>query len=102
MKEFFLNEKPVMALVTIRQKRQDVYGSIISKEIDTTYAHTVKIVSRLEENGLIRTEKDGRKILNLTEEGKEYSDHFIQLLNSFEDNRNLNRQAETDFKSSLA
>ncbi len=94
MKNFFLNEKPVMALVAIRQKRDDVYGSIISKEIDTTYAHTVKILSRLEENDLVETEKKGRKkILNLTEEGKEYSDHFIQLLNSFENNGHLNQAA---------
>lgn len=82
-REFFLNEKPVMALVTIRKNREDVYGSLISKKIDTTYAHTVKILSRMEELNLIRSEKEGRKkILKLTPKGEEYADQFIELLNS--------------------
>jgi len=88
MKDFFLNEKPVMALVTIRKHRGEVYGSLISKKIDTTYAHTVKILSRMEENDLVETEKKGRKkILSLTEKGEEYADNFIQLMNCFEDHR---------------
>jgi DNA-binding MarR family transcriptional regulator len=86
LKGFFLNEKPVMALVTIRRQREEVYGSIISKKIDTTYAHTVKILSRLEENGLIETEKKGRKkILTLTDKGETYADNFIDLLTCFEE-----------------
>ncbi len=69
-REFFLNEKPVMALVTIRKNRDDVYGSLISKKIDTTYAHTVKILSRMEDLGLIKSRKEGRKkILELTSKG---------------------------------
>lgn len=85
MKEMFLNEKPVMALVIIRKTRGEIYGSIVSKKIDTTYAHTVKIISELEEEGLVKSEKKGRKkILHLTEEGKEYADLFIELLNKFD------------------
>lgn len=86
MKDFFLKEKPVMALVTIRRAREEIYCSKISKEIDTTYAHTVKIVSRMEEEGLINSQKDGRKkILELTSNGKEFSDHFLDLLTAFEE-----------------
>lgn len=85
-REFFLNEKPVMALVTIRKNREDVYGSLISKKIDTTYAHTVKILSQMEELGLVESEKDGRKkILMLTSKGEDYADRFIELLNSSQD-----------------
>ena len=81
----FLNEKPVMALVTIRRSRKDIYGSIVSKEIDTTYAHAVKIISKMEDKGLVKSHKDGRKkILGLTEEGKEYADLFIEIIESFE------------------
>ncbi len=88
MKDFFLNEKPVMALVTIRKHRDEVYGSLISQKIDTTYAHTVKILSRMEDHDLIETEKKGRKkILTLTGKGEEYADHFIELINCFEDNQ---------------
>ena len=85
MKEFFLNEKPVMALVTIRRSREDIYCSVISREIDTTYAHTVKIVSRLEEEDLLKSEKKGRKkILELTEEGEECAERFIEILSALE------------------
>lgn len=85
MRDFFLKEKPVMALVTIRREREDVYCSIISKKIDTTYAHTVKIISRMEEEGLVESQKKGRKkILELTPKGKRFSDHFLDLLEDFE------------------
>lgn len=82
----FLNEKPVMALATIRRHREDIYGSVVSREIDTTYAHTVKIISRLEEEGLVESEKKGRKkMLELTDEGRRYADVFIELLGMFDD-----------------
>jgi predicted transcriptional regulator len=81
VKEFFLNEKPVMALVTIRRSREDIYCSRISRKIDTTYAHTVKIISRLEEEGLIDSRKEGRrKILELTERGERYAERFEDLV----------------------
>lgn len=86
MKEIFLNEKPVMTLVTIRKSREEIYGSIISRKIDTTYAHAVKIISQMEEEGLLRSEKQGRKkILTLTEKGERYSDLFIEMLELFEE-----------------
>lgn len=86
MKEIFLNEKPVMTLVTIRRSRDEIYGSIISRKIDTTYAHAVKIISQMEEEGLLESEKQGRKkILTLTEKGRNYSDLFIEMLELFED-----------------
>jgi len=76
-----------MALVTIRRNREDIYCSMISKKIDTTYAHTVKTVSRLEDEGLVESQKDGRKkILELTSEGEKYADIFIDLLEEFNGN----------------
>lgn len=90
MKEFFLKEKPVMALVTIRRERDEIYCSMISKRIDTTYAHTVKVISRMEEENLIKSEKNGRKkLLKLTPQGERYADHFLDLLQSFEEEKRL-------------
>lgn len=84
MKNIFLNEKPVMTLVTIRKSNKEIYASIISREIDTTYAHTVKIMARLEEQDLVKSEKQGRKkILTLTDKGKRYGDIFIDMLEMF-------------------
>lgn len=85
MKDIFLNEKPVMTLVVIRRHRDDVYCSVVSKRIDTTYAHTVKIISKLEDKGLIKSKKKGRKkFLELTDKGQEYADLFIELLDLIE------------------
>lgn len=82
---FFLKEKPVMALVTLRRNRQEMYGSIVSKKIDTTYAHTIKILAQMEEENLIRREKQGRKnVLELTEQGKDCADKFIDIMESLQ------------------
>lgn len=86
VKEFFLKEKPVMALVTIRREREDIYCSVISRRIDTTYAHTVKIISHLEEIGMVESTKKGRKkILELTPKGEKFADRFLDLLTDFEE-----------------
>lgn len=70
-----------MALVTIRRSRDEVYGSVISKKIDTTYAHTVKILGELESKGFIKSEKDGRKkVLELTKKGKKKADRFEEVM----------------------
>lgn len=101
MKEIFMNEKPVMALVAIRRQKE-AYGTQISKSIDTTYSHTVKILARLEEEGLIRTEKEGRKkIIQLTDEGKKYSEAFIDLLEIFEENSDPDSMGSDLGKTSL-
>jgi DNA-binding MarR family transcriptional regulator len=86
LQDFFLKQKPVMALVTIRRARDDIYCSMISKKIDTTYAHTVKTVSRMEDEGFVETRKDGRKkLLELTPKGEKFADHFLNLLTAFEE-----------------
>lgn len=80
MEELFINEKPVKALITLRRNRE-MYCSKISREVDTTYAHTVRILSRLEEESLIETRKEGRKkFIKLTSEGEKYAEKFQQLL----------------------
>ncbi len=89
-KAFFLKEKPVKALITIRRNREEIYGSIISKKIDTTYAHTIKILGEMENEGLIKSEKDGRKkVLKLTNEGKDCADKFLELLDCLEQSKKL-------------
>ena len=88
LRKFFLKEKPVMALVTIRRERGEIYCSRISKKIDTTYAHTVKTISRMEEEGFIKSKKDGRKkLLELTDKGEKFSDHFLNLLSAFDEEK---------------
>lgn len=84
-KKLFLKEKPVRAIITIRRHRGEVYCSLVSKKIDTTYAHTVKILSKLEEGGMVTSEKKGRKkILTLTEKGQNHAEKLSEIMDSLE------------------
>ncbi|KKG17084.1 hypothetical protein EO98_18355 [Methanosarcina sp. 2.H.T.1A.6] len=69
--KLFLQEKPTLALLFIGSMGK-TYASVISKEIDSTFAHTTRILSKMEHSGLIRFTFEGRiKFVELTEYGKE-------------------------------
>ncbi len=71
----FLKEKPVKIILSIRNSRKDIYASKIAKKVDTTYAHAVKTLHRMEEKDLIESKKKGRKkILDLTNKGEKHAD----------------------------
>ncbi|WP_135604554.1 MarR family transcriptional regulator [Methanococcoides sp. NM1] len=65
----FLQEKPTLALLAIWFYGR-TYASVITKEINSTFAHTTKILSRMEEDGLVVFTVEGRiKYVELTEKG---------------------------------
>ncbi|OPY25030.1 MAG: hypothetical protein A4E23_00161 [Methanomethylovorans sp. PtaU1.Bin073] len=67
--QLFLQEKPTLALLAI-WSFQKTYASIITKEINSTFAHTTKILSKMEEHGLVKFTMEGRvKYVELTESG---------------------------------
>lgn len=69
--KLFLQEKPTRALLFIGSKGK-TYASIISKEIDSTFAHTTRILAKMEQSGLIRFTFEGRiKFVELTEYGRD-------------------------------
>jgi DNA-binding MarR family transcriptional regulator len=69
---FFLNKKPVKILITLNNPGTESYASAISKKTDCTYSHTVRILSKMEESGLITSSMKGRKKeLELTDKGRE-------------------------------
>lgn len=77
----YLKEKPVRTLITIYQSNSDTFCRKVSKEIDSTYAHTVKIVSRLKQMNVVETEQEGRKkILSLTDMGDKQAELLIELI----------------------
>lgn len=54
------------------------YATIISKEVDCTYSHTVKLLGTFEKNGLVNFNKKGRiKIIELTDDGQDLA-HAIE------------------------
>jgi len=67
----FLREKPARCLLLLRKTNEPIYASIIAREINTTYAHTLKVLSRLARSGLIGFKPAGRiKLVELTELGE--------------------------------
>jgi predicted transcriptional regulator len=74
LEELFLREKPariLLALKTAKDRSKDVvYATILSKEADCTYSHTIKILGVLQKMGLVVFDKKGRiKGVKLTDDG---------------------------------
>ena len=80
----FLQEKPIKSLLLLKKADKPIYASIIAKEIDSTYAHTLNVLFGLKERGLVSFEKMGRiKHIKLTEFGKQVADlleNFIDMV----------------------
>lgn len=74
--KLFLRTKPVKMLISL--KNGPKYATIISKEVDCTYSHTVKLLSSFEKNNLVSFNKKGRiKIIELTNDGQDLA-HAIE------------------------
>ncbi len=79
LERLLLKEKPCQALLAILELNP-AYVSLVAKEIDSTFAHTLRIISQLEQAGLISTKTSGRmKQIELTEPGKKAAE-AIQIL----------------------
>ena len=66
----FLRIKPVKLLICLKPGPK--YATILSKEVDLTYSHTVKLLDQFRNFNLVDFEKKGRiKIVKLTQEGEE-------------------------------
>jgi len=78
--DVLFRSKPAMILVTLRKNNRNRYGSVLAKEVDCTYSHTVKILQEMEKEGLVSFDKQGRiKTVNLTEDGKKIAEHIDKI-----------------------
>jgi len=78
--EVFFRRKPAMILVALKKNLKNRYGSILAKEVDCTYSHTVKILQEMERAGLVGFEKQGRiKVIQLTDNGNKIADHIGRI-----------------------
>jgi predicted transcriptional regulator len=70
--EFLFQEKPVKAILALKKADKPLYAAVISKEINSTYAHTLNVLSALKELKLVNFQENGRiKQVFLTEVGLE-------------------------------
>lgn len=79
--DLFLKEKSTKILICLSGEPD--YGSNINKKVDTTYAHAVNVLQKLDQYGLAETEKEGRKkIYSLTEEGQKIAEALKQVVDA--------------------
>ena len=82
---FFMRKKPVMMLINLAKDNKLRYASILAKEVDCTYSHTVRILQMMEDGKLIVFDKKGRlKSIKLTPLGSEIADLLSKSLNLFD------------------
>jgi len=80
----FLQEKPVKILLLLKEEKQPIYVSMIARGIDSTYAHTLRVLYNLEKCGIVSCEKKGRvKQVKLNELGMKAAEaltNFIDMV----------------------
>jgi predicted transcriptional regulator len=79
----FLHPKPVKMLTSLKSD-EIKYATQVSKVVDCTYSHTVKVLEMFKKLGLVAFEKKGRiKIVRLTEDGLDIAHDFEGLRRKF-------------------
>jgi len=76
---FFLQDKPARILLEMTKDKR-TYPADVSKALAATYSHIVRVIQKLEEYGLVESEKEGRtKFIKLTELGQQVANHLQGL-----------------------
>ncbi len=72
LENLFLHQKPAKLLVKIKEGQGTKYASVLSKEVDCTYSHCVRLLQIMKNFKLIEFEKKGRiNIIKLTKLGED-------------------------------
>ena len=93
LEEIFIRKKPVRLLMELKIAGPTKYISVLSKEIDCTYSHTVKLLEEFRQLGLVEFEKAGRvKFIQLTPDGEELAGNFEDVLRKFSKMKGIKRK----------
>jgi len=84
LQDIFLREKPARILMGLKTAKESVYATILSKEADCTYSHTIKILNLFKKLGIVRFEKKGRiKRVMLTDDGWDIAHNLEAMIKKF-------------------
>lgn len=98
VEDLFLREKPVKIFTGLKAKGT-VYATILSKEADCTYSHTIKILNAFKKLGLVRFKKSGRiKQVMLTKSGSDIAQGLDSVLKKLEQLENGIKAKEREKK----
>lgn len=77
--EVFFREKPALILIELKNYNSDPYASVLSKKIECTYSHVVRILNEMKEADLVTFREEGRlKITELTDKGEKVASQVEQ------------------------
>ena len=84
LEDLFLREKPARILVGLKKAKSTVYPTLLSKEANCTYSHTIKILNLFMKYGIVEFDKKGRiKMVKLTNSGWEIAQNMEVLVRKF-------------------
>jgi len=84
MVEMFLREKPAKILLGLKTSKGSVYATLLSKEANCTYSHTIKILNVFRDLGIVKFEKTGRiKKVALTDDGWDIAHNLEAMIKKF-------------------
>ena len=85
LEDLILREKPARILISLKTSKESIYATILSRETNCTYSHTIKILNTLKQQGLVEFEKTGRiKRVKLTSDGWDIAHNLEALTKKFE------------------
>ena len=81
LEDLFLREKPSRILLGLKTAKGTVYATVLSKEANCTYSHTIKILNLFQKLGIVDFEKTGRiKKVQLTDQGWDIASQMEALI----------------------
>jgi predicted transcriptional regulator len=86
LEDLFLREKPAKILIGMKSasKGSSVYATILSKDANCTYSHTIKILNLFKKLGIVKFEKSGRiKKVTLTDDGWDIAHNLEAMTKKF-------------------
>lgn len=85
LEDLLLRDKPAKILISLKTSKDSIYATILSRETNCTYSHTIKILNVLRNQGLVEFEKVGRiKEVKLTQDGWDVAQNLESLTKKFE------------------
>ncbi|UCD02730.1 MAG: helix-turn-helix transcriptional regulator [Candidatus Aenigmatarchaeota archaeon] len=85
LEDLLLRDKPAKIILSLKTSKGSIYATILSRETNCTYSHTIKILDVLKDQGLVNFEKVGRiKKVKLTSDGWDVAQNLEALTKKFE------------------
>jgi predicted transcriptional regulator len=99
--DLLLRDKPAKILISLKTSKDSIYATILSRETNCTYSHTIKILNVLKDQGLVQFDKVGRiKKVRLTPDGWDVAQNLEGLMKKFEQVAEKVKKAEKPPKPS--